>query len=539
MGVVETDVLVIGAGPVGLALAVELGGRGLRVLVAERNERAGHAPRAKTTNIRTRTHFRRWGLAERLADASPLGVKYPYNVFFVTRLGGRTLARIENGFNAAPVREDAFPEHAQWIPQYKLEGVLRDRCTELPCVDMRFNLAFETASQTQDGVEARLRSTDGEPLTVRARFLVGADGARSAVRDLIGATMEGEYGLSRNYNVIFRAPGLMEAQPHGPGVMYWQVNADGASLIGPMDKDDVWFFMPTGMKPGETLTSAEAADAIRRATAIDLPYEVLSTDEWVASRLIASRYRQDRVFLVGDACHLHPPFGGYGMNMGVADAADLGWKLAAVLQGWGGPALLDSYELERRPVHVEVMDEAVANHAVLGGQLFRKGLEDDTPEGDAVREEVGRRIVSTKTREFRTLATVLGYCYGDSPVIVRDGPPQPSQSGQDYRPDASPGCLAPHAWLDDGRSLYDAFGDGFALVTAQGAEAEAARAAWEARETATPLRVVAPPEVAVRELYGAALTLVRPDQHVAWRGEHWEPGVLRRVAGYETMLADA
>ena len=185
------------------------------------------------------------------------------------------------------------------------------------------------------------------------------------------------------------------------------------------------------------------------------------------------------------------------------------------------------------------MDEAVANHAVLGGQLFREGLEDDTPEGDAVREEVGRRIVDTKTREFRTLATGLGYCYGEAPVIVRDGPPPRSQSGQDYRPNASPGCLAPHAWLNDGRSLYDVFGEGCARVTAPGAEAEAARATQEARETTTPLRVVVQPDVAVRDLYGAALTLVRPDQHVAWRGESWEPGVLSRVAGFEPVLVDA
>ena len=179
MQVVETDVLVVGAGPVGLSLAVELGGRGHRVLVADRSERAGHAPRAKTTTIRTRTHFRRWGLADRLAEASPLGVEYPYNVLFVTRLGGRTLARIENGFNASPVREDAFPEHAQWIPQYKLEGVLRDRCAELPTVDLRFNLSFDTATQTDDGVQARLKAADGEALEVRARCLVGADGEKT------------------------------------------------------------------------------------------------------------------------------------------------------------------------------------------------------------------------------------------------------------------------------------------------------------------------------------------------------------------------
>ena len=196
----------IGGGPVGLALAVELGGRGVRVTLAERNARGGHAPRAKTTNIRTRTHFRRWGLADRLAQASPLGVDYPYNVMFVTRLGGYQLARIENGFNAAPERADAAPEHAQWIPQYKLEGVLRDRCAELPSVDLRFGATFEAAEQGDDGVTSRLQTDDGE-LVVRSRFLVGADGPRSVVRESIGATMEGQYGLSRNYNVVFRAPG--------------------------------------------------------------------------------------------------------------------------------------------------------------------------------------------------------------------------------------------------------------------------------------------------------------------------------------------
>ena len=538
MSGVDTDVLVIGAGPAGLSLATELGGRGLRVMVAERNERVGHAPRAKTTNVRTRTHFRRWGLADKLAAASPLGVDYPYNVLFVTRLGGHGLARIENGFNAAPVREAAFPEHAQWVPQYKLEGVLRDHCAELPTVELRFNIAFEGAEQTEDAVISHLRTAEG-PVEVRSRHLVGADGARSAVRELIGAKMEGEYGLSRNYNVVFRAPGLAQAHRQGPGVMYWQVNADGASLIGPMDQDDVWFFMPTGMKPGESLTSAQAADAIRRATGIDLPYEVLSTDEWTASRLIATTYRDRRIFLIGDACHLHPPFGGYGMNMGVGDAVDLGWKLAAALQGWGGPSLLDSYEIERRPIHVQVMDEAVANHAVLGGQLWRDGLEDDTAEGGALREEVGRRIVATKTREFRSLATVLGACYADSPVIVPDGSRPASQSGQDYRPDASPGCLAPHAWLEDGRSIYDAFGQGFALVAAPGMEREAALARREALADDVPLELVAPAEVAVRDLYGAGLTLVRPDQHVAWRGERWEPGLLRRVAGFEASLVHA
>ena len=193
--------------------------------------------------------------------------------------------------------------------------------------------------------------------------------------------------------------------------MYWQVNQDGASLIGPMDRGDVWFFMPTGMKEGETLPTRAAGEAIRRATGLDLPFEVLSTDEWVASHLLADRCRQGRIFLAGDACHLHPPFGGYGMNMGVGDGVDLGWKLAAVLQGWGGGTLLDSYGSERRPVHRAVIDEALAKHAVLGSQLFREGLEDDTTEARpcalrlAPTSEGLRRASSTRLGRFSASAT--------------------------------------------------------------------------------------------------------------------------------------
>ncbi len=531
----NADVLVIGAGPVGLSLAVELGLRGRRVVVAERNERVGHAPRAKTTNVRTRTLFRRWGLADKLAAASPLGVDYPYDVHFVTRLAGYGLARIQNGFNAAPTREAAFPEHAQWVPQYKLEGVLRERVETLPSVDLRLNLTFLRAEDDGNGVTSTLRDASGEELAVRSRFLVGADGARSGVREVIGSSMGGDYGLSRNYNVVFRAPGLSERHAHGPGVMYWNVNSDGASLIGPMDKDDVWYFMPTGMKENETLSNADAAARIAKVTGIDLPYEILSTDEWVASRLIADSYRKGNIFLAGDACHLHPPFGGYGMNMGVSDAVDLGWKLAGVLEGWGGPALLDAYEIERRPVHEKVMDEAVVNHAVLGNPLWREGLEDGTPQGEALRAETRERIITHKTREFRSLATVLGLCYKASPILTDDGSTPLEQVGQDYRPDAHPGCLAPHAWLEDGRSLYDLFGMDFALVVAEGAEAEGARAENDAKRAGIPFRVVRPGAVPVRELYGASLALVRPDQHVAWRGERWDATVLLRATGADTQ----
>lgn len=520
---IETRVLIVGAGPTGLALAIELGQRGVPCIVVERNARVGYAPRAKTTNVRTREHLRRWGIAKDLAAASPLGVGYPSNVLFVTRLAGEQLARFENAMYCSPEKSPLYSEHAQWIPQYTVEEVMRAHAATLASVQIRFNTELVSFEQDAQQVRAQVRGVNGgAEQVIRCDYLVGADGARSAVRELIHAQMQGTYGLSRNYNVVFRAPGLAEAHRHGPAIMYWQVNGDMPSLIGPMDSGDRWFFMPTDVKQGFKFEPSEAPALIRRATGIDLPYEVLSSDEWVASRLLADRYRDRRVFLAGDACHLHPPFGGYGMNMGVADGVDLGWKLAAVLQGWGGPGLLDSYAIERRPVHEFVMDEAVANHALLGNQLWQPGLEDAGAHGQQLRREIGSRIQTAKIREFKTLGVVLGYHYENSPVIVSDGTPAPVPDVYKFVPTARPGHLAPHAWREDGSSLYDHFGRGYTLVAGAGASLDGiSRVREDAQREGMPLNVVAPADVDIDELYAAPLTLVRPDQHVAWRGASW------------------
>lgn len=526
-------VLIVGAGPTGLSLAIELGSRGVSCLVIERNDRVGYAPRAKTTNVRTRTHLRRWGIADQLAAVSPFGVGYPSDVTFVTRLAGPALATIRNASSCAPMRSALYPEHGQWVPQYKLEEVLRSHAATLEAVEFRFSTEFVDASQDEVGVSATLRDRhNGAEQQVVADFLVGADGARSAVRDLIGASMDGQYGLSRNYNIVFRAPGLSDAHRHGPASMYWQVNPDVPSLIGPMDRDDVWFFMPTRLKDGFAISDADAADLIRRATGIDLDYTILSRDEWVASSLIADRYRAGRILLAGDACHLHPPFGGYGMNMGVSDAVDLGWKLAAFVQGWGGSALLDSYEAERRPVHQQVIAEAQANHAILSNDFWQDGLEDASREAAAARKAVGHRITDEKSREFHTLGTVLGLCYTSSPIVVTDG--SGAETGgpgeQGYIASSRPGCLAPHAWRADGRSLYDLFGAGFTLLHHAGADISAALA--EADAGGVSIAGVAIESDDERELYPKRLTLIRPDQHVAWRGEQWRPGLLGEVTGW-------
>lgn len=534
----RTRVLIVGAGPVGLALAIELGQRRIPCIVCERNDRVGYAPRAKTTNVRTREHLRRWGVADHLRAASPFGVDYPSTVMFVTRLAGFELARFDNAFCCAPARNPLYSEHAQWIPQYALEEVLREHAATLPAVEIHFNLEMVAASQDAAAVHASLRDVlTGEARSVTSDYLVGADGARSLVRESIGARLEGTHGLSRNYNVVFRARGMAQAHAHDPAIMYWQVNADAPSVIGPMDRGDKWFFMPTNVPTGTTLTDAQAVARIRQATGIALDYEILSSDQWVASRLIATHYRDRRLFLAGDACHVHPPFGGYGMNMGIADGVDLGWKLAATLHGWGGPGLLDSYEQERRPVHQQVMDEAVANHALLGNQLWQAGLEDDDQGGRELRASVGARIRAGKTREFNNLGVVLGTSYTASPIVVADGSEAPPFHHAIVTPSAHPGCLAPHAWLADGSSLYDHFGMGYTLLVFDDAAdaPDVVAMVQAARARGMPLSAVSLRSPGLRELYGAGRALVRPDQHVAWRGERCPKDreqLLDRVSGH-------
>lgn len=536
-GCIETQVLVVGAGPVGQGLAMELGLRGIECLVVDKNDRVGVAPRAKTTNVRSREHFRRWGIAQALRDASPLGIDYPSNIVFTTRLSGHQLARFDNALYCAPGRNPLYSEHAQWIPQYTVEQVMRDRLRTLPTVSLRLGCELLDFEQHEDAVVARLADAEsGAELRVRARFLAGCDGPRSIVRDAIGARLEGKYGLSRNYNFVFRAPGLAQAHRHGPAIMYWQINSDVPSLIGPMDSGDRWFFMPTGLGPDVRLGKEDAPALIRRATGIDLPYEILSADEWVASRLLATHYRDRRVFLAGDAAHMHPPFGGFGMNMGIGDAVDLGWKLAAVLQGWGGSALLDSYERERRPVHVHVMGEATANHNLMSNALLVDDIEDDTERGEEARRRAGQRIQSGKLSEFYTLGTILGDCYADSPVIDRAGYAEHPRDFLNYIPRAEPGYRAPHAWLHDGSSLYDHFGLGLTLLVSAPEHEAVMAAEADAQRLGIPLTVIRPDAAGVRGLYPRALTLIRPDQHIAWTGDVWTDDVLAAASG---LRADA
>lgn len=515
----NVDVLIVGAGPVGLALAVELGTRGISNEIIEQHERIGRQPRAKTTNVRTMEHMRRWGLAENVRRASPLPDGYANDVVFATRMFGHPIVRIDNAFSARPDRDPRYSEGAQWIPQYAIEGILRQKVLSLPACALRFGQRYAGLSQDGAGVEATVEDLDtGTSRTVRAQYLIGADGGRSTVREHLGFRMEGTYSYAAFCNLVLRLPGLSAAHPHPPALMYWLTNPDSPAVMGPMDRDDTWFLglqLPDDKMPDEAALRRRVVEAIGR----DWEVEILTIDPWFAHQLVADAYGAGRVFLAGDACHLHPPFGGFGMNLGVGDAVDLGWKLAATVQGWGGPDLLASYEAERRLVHRRIIDVAVANTAVLTQHFLHPDLELETDAGQAARGAAADAVLARKRQEFHSLGVVLGSHYAGSPVVIPDDTEPPAESVVEYTPSASPGCRAPHAWLADGRSLYDAFGPGFTLlVMAEHDPAEVQPLVAAAKACGIPLTVFAPDHDELNGLYDARFALIRPDQHVAWRG---------------------
>jgi 2-polyprenyl-6-methoxyphenol hydroxylase-like FAD-dependent oxidoreductase len=524
-------VLVVGGGPSGLAVAIELGRRGIEVLVVEpRSVLDPLRPRAKTTSVRTMEHLRRWGIADRLRTAAPVPVSHAQDVVFVTGLFGHEITRFENAFGLWTTPQDVAAEPGQQAPQPLVEEVLREASAELPTVTVLVGWRVTSVVDGADQAQAVLEDPDGGMHEVAADYVLGCDGSSGVSRTAIGVRYQGESGTVPNLSITFRSRALEERELCAKGIHYWVIGAKHGGLMGRLDLDGTWWAIVQGLE--DDVTDVDAAALVRSMVGDDIDVDVLATDPWSARMLLVDRYRGERVFLVGDAAHLNPPWGGHGFNTCVGDAVNLGWKLAAVLEGWAPNALLDSYESERRPVAQRTIAAAGEQEAFLAPSFAAAELDADGPGGEALRADVARAL-QVKDPEFHSLGLVLGYDYRSSPVVVPVGPTGTEQPVNTFEPSAHPGARLPHAWLPDGKSVYDLLGGGFTLV-----RLEATANVDTLREAATrlgvPLRVLDLSHLPrLRTLYGAALVLVRPDQHVAWRDDHVaDPfGLLRRVVG--------
>jgi 2-polyprenyl-6-methoxyphenol hydroxylase-like FAD-dependent oxidoreductase len=517
-GTLNTQVIIVGAGPVGLTLAIDLGRRGVRCVLLEQKEAPQFFPKMERCNARTMEIYRRLGIAQKIRDAG-FPREVPMDVFIVTSLVEPPLLHLpypsvaQAQVEIAACADGSMPlEPYQLISQYTLEPVLKSIAETLPGIDVCYGHEF--ISLEQDGTWVRARIKRGTTTTeLTAQYLVGCDGGASNVRRQLGIKLHGDANLLQLRQALYRCDDLFERIPIGKGRHYHVADTYSTFLIV---QDSTRHF---------TLHSVVDSDddmkaMFEKTVAMPVKYEMLSCAPWRQNLLLADHYGHGRVFLAGDAVHLVIPTGGLGMNSGVGDAVDLSWKLAATLKGWGGPALLASYEIERR--QVGALNLEASRHASRGRRAWRAAykpnIRDKTPEGAETRANLTKIADVEQRKSNEMIGAELGYRYVDSPIIFPEAGEAPETNFMIYVPTSWPGARLPHVWLADGTALHDHIDDGYTLLCLGGVQIDNTALARAFASHAAPFTVLEIAEERPRDIYGYDLLLLRPDLHVVWRG---------------------
>ena len=513
----DTDVLIAGAGPVGATLALDLAQRGVHVTVLEQSASPRRLPKMERCNARTMEIFRRFGLAEPIRNASKF-TPLPMDVFVLADFKYPPLLHLrypsvpQEQARIAAQREAGLPlEPQQLVSQYTLEPILRVAASRAGA-NLHYGIALKSFEQDGTGVTALATFGDGHTRRIRTRWLVGCDGGTSIVRKQLGIALEGRGRLRRVHQVFFRSEQLFERIPVGHGRQYYF--AEGAIVV----QDDLQHFM-VNFQDWEDGQDAE--ERLRRMIGLEMDIEVLHEGDWQHHLLVAERYRGGRAFIAGDAAHLVIPQGGLGMNTGIGDAVDLGWKLAAAAQGWAGAALLDTYEAERRATGLRNRDasgaaaEGVRSWRAAVGPEIRAG----TPAGTAMRARAAALAAAGQPLGHEMVGIELGYRYAASPIVAAEHNAQDS-GVRDYIPTATPGVRLPHMWTAAGRAVHDLLGSGYTLLDTGSDATDASALVAAMRALNVPFEVLHLPEPALLRAYGRRLLLLRPDLHVAWRGDN-------------------
>ncbi|GAA5148382.1 FAD-dependent oxidoreductase [Microbacterium pseudoresistens] len=518
----RADVVIAGAGPVGLTLAIGLARQGASVHLFEKRPAFGMLPKMERCNARTMENFRRLGIEDEIRDAG-LDNDMPMDVFICLEDVNRpplvtheyaSVNELKRSYRSTHDGTTAAVPY-QLISQYTLEPLLCEIARRYPSVQITFDRELTDFTQTEDAVQVELRSASGEGWEIDADYLVGCDGGASTVRDLLGFTLEGETLLAMR-QALFRSDELLDRIPIGKGRHYHIADDKNSFLIVQDDKQH--FSLHATVSSDE-----EMPPLFEKIIGFPIDYETLYVGGWQQRLMLANRYRDRRVFLAGDSAHLVIPTGGLGMNTGHGDAVDLAWKLAAVVGGWGGPGLLDSYEAERRPTGRRNI--AASRRAAKGRRqwrdMWRPEIADESAAGERARADL-REVAEREQRWSNDLYGIeLGYRYMASPVLAYDAAPDSEDQPVEfeYSPSTLVGARLPNVWLRDGRPLQDEFGFEFTLIdtTPSGADASELAAAFE--RLGAPFRSIRPDSDHAARVYGEGLLLIRPDLHIAWSGD--------------------
>ena len=517
----KTTVLIVGGGPVGLALAGELGWRGVDCLLVEQTDGNIVTPKMNEVNVRTMEFCRRWGIADKVHNC-PFPQDHARDAVFITSFTGYELGRIPRPAVAGTKPEPWSPMRLQTCSQMWFDPILRDFALTWPGVELRYRTRLEKFQDMGSAVKCGIVDLQtGGHETIEADYLVACDGATSAIRNELGIGLTGQGILGYPVHLFFRAPDFLKRVGKPEGTFFLAIDRDGLwaniRVVDPLNA--MWRLMVIDSDGKQTPESIDRDALIRRA--VGRPFEVdwVGCSIWTRRSLVAEHYSKGRVFLAGDAVHQLSPTGAMGMNTGIGDVVDLGWKLAAVAQGWGGAKLLESYSAERQPIGVRAINHTSDFHISHGKFHDRfAAIEDDTPEGRALRAEVGPELVREVGRMFRTIGLQLGYRYEGSPIIVPDDTKPVPDDPENFVASARPGSRAPHVALTNGSSTLDLYGRGFVLVRFGQEAPEDLEIVEAAKARGVPIKVETIDNREAAAIYETRLVLVRPDGHVAWRG---------------------
>jgi 2-polyprenyl-6-methoxyphenol hydroxylase-like FAD-dependent oxidoreductase len=510
------SVLIAGGGPVGLALAVELGMAGIPCTLVERRDGSLGVPKMSGLSIRSMEFNRRWGIAEKV-KVSGWPQTHPNDFVYCTSMAGYEIARLK--VPSYVEHEVSYsPEKSCGCAQIFYDPILMARARSLPSVTLRHLVKLDSFTQDDEAVHAVVTDArTGQSETLHARYMVGCDGAAGTVAQALRVEYEGMGRVANSVNVYFRSPQLAKIHKMGWARFYRFTDAGGSwgELIG-IDGKELYRLSVLKAVPG-----ADGHTYLRRLAGTEVEYELISVMAWERRECVADRYRDRRVFIAGDAAHQNSPTGGLGLHTGLADAVDLGWKLVATLQGWGGPKLLDSYEQERKPVATNNVRASTAEFEVLADLPGGPDIAKDSPAGATQRQNFFEEFKRTRhvRSTYYTENLRLGYCYDPSAIVVADGTPRIPVETPDFVETARPGTRAPHAWIAPGKSIIDAFGRGFVLLRFGASPPEASALAQAAAARAMPFETIDVADPKIAALYERKLVLVRPDGHVAWRDD--------------------